>query len=641
MNASRVDGREGALGREASEPPNSQRTYGLEIIHSSSGQRRLQDLMQNRVVIGSGPQADVVLDDPSVLPIHAELIRGPSGQWWIHNLDSDAVTSVHSTPSRMRELLTASDDVAIGAYKLRLKQASMADATPAVDEIDEPPRTVRLGSLIPPGPAASPRVVIAGPGAERLAGGLMERPIGAWHLSRVMSLTRELIQTQDAAARRRMLCEFIATDDFAAETAAVVRLTGPATARVVEGPVRQSGTSLPLYLSQRMTERFWETRRSVCYYTNSGSTPLGSERKARIVGDCPHLDGYVDDGSRGVAHRSCLRCSRGDALQQPQAPAHIVLLIQLGDDTHSVDGLFVELDGKQWGSESCAVVALVAEAFQQAELVWQMRSHVRQTSSIERELEMARKIQQSLVPQQAQFDSLHQQMEVVVGFEPCHWVGGDYADAVPMPDGRVLLAVADVCGKGMEAALVASSVHTFVRATVDVGLSPTEIVSRLNRHMCRYLPDHVFITMLCVAADLTNGDLEVVSAGHPPALIAESTGHVFELDIGRNVGLGVTDSKIVSGIHRLGPDQILFLYTDGLTEAENKQREPLGMENLARMLSSVVSFHGSRGPHAMREAMLNSLRGYRGSLLAHDDTTFLMARLRNGEGRLSNSPPAR
>ncbi|HMA91231.1 MAG TPA: hypothetical protein VKP30_01035, partial [Polyangiaceae bacterium] len=60
----------------------------------------------------------------------------------------------------------------------------------------------------------------------------------------------------------------------------------------------------------------------------------------------------------------------------------------------------------------------------------------------------------------------------------------------------------------------------------------------------------------------------------------------------------------------------------------NKQREPLGTENLANMLSSVVSFHGARGPHAMREAMLNSLRGYRGSLLAHDDTTFLLARLR-------------
>jgi len=247
---------------------------------------------------------------------------------------------------------------------------------------------------------------------------------------------------------------------------------------------------------------------------------------------------------------------------------------------------------------------------------------------VERELEMARQIQQSLVPQQSHFDSLHQQLDVAVGFEPCHWVGGDYADALRMPDGRVLLAIADVCGKGLQAALVASSLHTFVRATVDVGLPLTEVVARLNRYMCRYLADNMFITMLCIAADLSNGDLEVLSAGHPPALVADSNGHVVSLDVGQNVGLGMLDTEMSSGVYRLGPDHILFLYTDGLTEAVNKQREPLGTENLASMLASVVSFHGARGPHAMREAMLNSLRGYRGSLLAHDDTTFLLARLR-------------
>lgn len=621
MMPSRVD--------DGESPKSSQPVCALEIMHVPSGRRRYQDLALSRMVIGSGLQADIILDDSSVAPIHAELVRGPSGQWWIHDLESDSVASVRGGPSQLQGLLTTGNEIALGSFKLRLKKLDTSNQDEsAVAEDVEPPRTVRFGSQLPPPPSGRPDLSFRSQVPPRPVSAADESSIGALHLSRVMSLSRNLMQTDDAAARYHMLCDFIATDDFGVESAAVVRLTGPTTARVVEGPVRRSGTILPLYLSQRMTEKFWETRSAVCYHTNSSNTPRGSSRKARVASDCPHLFGQVRDNSGEVLRPSCLCEARCDDVRYRKWPTHVVLLFPLGDYAHSIDGLHVEMDTTRGNSEWCAVVALVAEAFQQAELMWQMRSHVRQATSVERELEMARQIQQSLVPQQGHFDSLHQQLEVVVGFEPCHWVGGDYADAVPMPDGRVLLAIADVCGKGMQAALVASSLHTFVRATVDVGLSLTDMVSKINRYMCRYLAENMFITMLCIAADLNNGELEVVSAGHPPALIAEANGHVFSLDVGQNIGLGVVDTEMVSGVHRLGPDQMLFLYTDGLTESVNKQREALGTENLSNMLSSIVSFHGARGLHAMREALLNALRGYRGSLLAHDDTTFLLARLR-------------
>lgn len=632
MNASRIDDGTVPQRPASSKPPNSQSCCGLEIVHLPTGNRRYENLLMNRVVIGSGPQADIVLNDSSVSAIRAELVRGPSGQWWIHDLESHAVTSVHGSQASGQSLLNTGDDVVIGTFKLRLKRINSVDTNNFATSGDdaEAPRTVRFGSNLPPpieGPLAE-RLPFQG--ARRRTSKHVKSPIGVVHLSRLMSLSRSLMQTVDAAERNRMLCSLLAGKDFCVETTAILRLTGPTTVRVIEGPLRQSGTILPLYLSQRLTGRFWETRQAVCYHTLPGSGHVpGASRRPCVVGDCPHLSGQVQD-DRGEVLRPTCRCPPlGDNAQSATNPAHVLLLLPLAEDRDSIDGLFVEMDGTRWEPEWCAVVALVAEAFQQAELVWQMRAHVRQATSVDRELEMARQIQQSLVPQQIHFDSLHRHLQVVVGFEPCHWVGGDYADAVPMPDGRILLAIADVCGKGMQAALVASSVHTFVRATVDVGLSLTEMLSRINRYMCRYLPDHVFITMLCIAADLATGDLEVVSAGHPPALILEANGRVSTLDIGRNVGLGVTDAQMVSGIHRLAPDQLLFLYTDGLTEAVNKHGEPLGTENLAQMLSEVVSFHGWRGPEAMREALLNSLRGYRGSLLAHDDTTFLMARLQN------------
>ncbi len=619
------------------EPPRSSRSQpdcALDILHAPSGKRRFHELSGTRAVIGSSPRAEVCLDDASVSPTHAELVRGPLGQWWIHDLESESGTFIHGHRTQ-EQLLTVGDEVAIGCFRLRLTRLSSSEL-PAVlgQPDDEPMHTVRFGSQLPP-----PRVPMSPPVDIRLTSALgpasAEHPIGAVHLSRLISLTRELTQTDDAAARCRLLCDLLASGDFCVDVAAVVRLTGPSTARVLEGPTRAAGTALPLYLSARMTGTFWETRRAVCYHTRAGDSVTGTGRKSRVVADCPHLTGHIIGPEGGALEPACLCEVRDKHRRDVGLLTHVVLLFPLREDAHSIDGLHVAMESRYWTSEWCTIIALVAESFHQAELVWQMRLHVRQASSVERELEMARQIQQGLVPQQAHFDSLHQQLEVVVGFEPCHWVGGDYADAVRLPDGRVLLAIADVCGKGMQAALVASSLHTFVRATVDLGLPLTELVARINRYMCRYLPDHVFVTMLCVAADLVTGDLEVVSAGHPPALVAEPNGRVLSLDVGHNVGLGLMDANIVSGIHRLGPDQILFLYTDGLTEAVNKQLEPLGIERLAHMFSSAVSLHAVRGTHAMREAMLSSLRGYRGSLLAHDDTTFLLARLRIGGGKAS------
>ena len=73
------------------------------------------------------------------------------------------------------------------------------------------------------------------------------------------------------------------------------------------------------------------------------------------------------------------------------------------------------------------------------------------------------------------------------------------------PDGRILMSVADVCGKGLQAALIASMLHTMVRATVDNGRPLVELAQRLNKHLCSYLPMHSFVTMVCVALDLGTG----------------------------------------------------------------------------------------------------------------------------------------
>jgi sigma-B regulation protein RsbU (phosphoserine phosphatase) len=569
----------------------------LEIRHSPSGHVWFQPLTLPRLVLGRGPRADVNLEDETVSSPHAELVRGPYGQWWIHDLGSDTGTFVHG--QRLTEqLLAAGDEVTLGVFRLRL--LSRGSGQLARSPESGSPGTVRGGSLAPspsPSPSKSPPgpTSSAPPPPSESVSSAPGNQIRAVHLSRVMALGRDLMQVEDAGARRRILCRFVVGDGFPADAAAVLRVQGPRTVRAIEGPLRRLGPNLPLYLADQVTGRLWELRQPV----SASASPSRSSRASR-------------------------------------PPGHVVSVCPLRVEEEFIEALYVELPPEFGGPEWCSMVAMVAEAFQQADLVWAMRSHVQQSSSVERELEMARQIQQGLVPQQARFDSLLQELDVVVGFEPCQWVGGDYVDAVPMPDGRVLLAIADVCGKGFQAALVASSLHTLVRATVDMDRPLSELVQRINRHMCRYLPDHVFVTMLCVATDLTTGELEVVSAGHPPALIAEASGRVWSLDVGHNIGLGIVDAEITSGTYSLGPDQVLLLYTDGLTEAMDEHGIVLGTERLALMFSRVASTHAGRGTHAMREALLGALRGFRGSLLANDDSTFLLARR-----RVSLCPPAR
>jgi serine phosphatase RsbU (regulator of sigma subunit) len=552
----------------------------LEIRHTTTGRVWTKSLFVPRLVIGRSAGADVVLDDASVSPMHAELVCGPLGRWCIHDLGSEDGTYLHGRKLQ-EQMLALGDEFGVGVFRLRLRTRSSSELRLALPSELSAPATVRFGPSLPPPEASQKSLVADGvPAAVSIS-----NQIGAAHLWKVMSLGRHLMQIEDTGARRSLLCQFAVGDSFPGDSAAVLRVLGPKTVRTIEGPLRRHGPDLPLFLSDRVTRQLWETRQPVF---------LSTERAApgRLTG----------------------------------SPRQAVTVCPLQIDSDFLDALYVELPSEFGGPEWCSLVAMLAEAFQQAQVVWDMRSHVRESSSVERELEMARQIQQEIVPTQARFDWVLRELDIVVGFEPCHWVGGDYVDAIPMPDGRVLLAIADVCGKGIQAALVASSLHTLVRATVDADRPLADLMQRINRHLCHYLPDHVFVTMLCVAVNPKSGEMEVLSAGHPPAMVADPYGRVRSIDVGHNVALGMMEASMVSGKYLFGPEHVILLYTDGLTEAVDEHRNPLGAEKLAEHFSRIAAAHFGRGTYAMREALLAALSGFRGSRLAADDSTFLLAR---------------
>ncbi len=471
-----------------------------------------------------------------------------------------------------------------GRYRVRDLSGSgglYVGGTPVVDRLLDGGEEVRIGPFrlrVRERSSAEYRFVLpessSGHSLSRSRGS-SEYAIGGEHLASVMKLGRTLTKTSGTRARMQRVCDCLVSPPCHAHSATVLRILEGMQVEVLRGATA-TGQPDDLEIPARLIEELLTTR------------------------------GPVMDGRNGTTFMAC----------------PLVL------DEERVDALFVAFPPTHATNEWLSLVALTAEAHQQSELVWEMRTHVRESARVERELEMAREIQEGLIPRALQFDGLLRGVDIALGFEPCRWVGGDYVDAVALQDGRVLLAVADVCGKGMQAAIVASAVHTAIHVIAGYTTSIQELLERINLHLCNFLPAHSFVTIVCAALDLTSGTLEYASAGHLPAMIVQPGGTVDFLHHGDNPPLGMMDTPIVARTTALGVGETLVLYTDGLTELMNEQREALGMVQLAEILSDWLARDPQASARETQSHLVAALRAYRGDLPPSDDTTFLVARRR-------------
>ncbi|NQY92371.1 MAG: SpoIIE family protein phosphatase, partial [Deltaproteobacteria bacterium] len=531
----------------------------LDIHHKVDNHTWAVPLTGGHHVVGRSPEAQIVLAGDSVSRMHAEFVCGPHGRWWIHDLGSTNGTRLNGRRVNAR-LLSAGDAVQLGDYVLRLRVPSSAGVQP---------------STIPPPPEdEAPSTV-----HRRLTPAPSSRPphLTASHLSSVMTFGRDLMRLEEETGRLSALCQFIVGPDFPGESVAIVRLARSASPRIIVGPMRHDGETALTDLNSSVLEKLWSTREPV---RSAGTHEAGTDTSPSTL--------------------ACL----------------------LTSDEEQLVVVYAELPGSHNSEEWLTLLAMLAEAYQQADLIWEMRTTVRASAVIEHELEMARQIQEGLVPTSLRPPGL----DVAIGFEPCQWIGGDYVDAVPMPDGRTLLAVADACGKGLQAALVASSLHTLVHMAVDAGVDLRELMERINRHFCRFLPPHSFVTMVCVVIDPRTGDIECVSAGHPPAFVVNGAGELRQLQSETNIALGIDPTTMHVEYDRLAGDELLLLYTDGLTELVNERGSTLGVDALGTTFSEIVTTIPGAGVRSMQERLAEALNVYRASQMTADDTTFLIAR---------------
>lgn len=257
----------------------------------------------------------------------------------------------------------------------------------------------------------------------------------------------------------------------------------------------------------------------------------------------------------------------------------------------------------------------IAQAVQSAKLFGDKL----QRESLERELELARDMQRNLLP------GVIEQPE---GWEigalsiPSRVMGGDYYDVIPMPDGRIAVAIADVSGKGAAAAMLMAALQASLGTLLREDLPVSETVGKLNRALCERMPDDTFITFFLAFVDPGSGEVRYCCAGHDPPMLcaAGDDGSVKILDRGGLI-LGVMPGAEYSmGSVFIQPGSRLLLYTDGVTETMTPDGEPFGVDRLG----TFVRKHCQEPADEIITTLTGILEKFRGEGDQQDDVTALV-----------------
>jgi sigma-B regulation protein RsbU (phosphoserine phosphatase) len=245
-------------------------------------------------------------------------------------------------------------------------------------------------------------------------------------------------------------------------------------------------------------------------------------------------------------------------------------------------------------------------------------------ASIRQELETARRIQRSILPEEVPRVA---GLDLAARYVPATEVAGDFYDFLPAEGRRAGLLIADVSGHGVPAALVASMLKVAAAAEIPHAASPARVLSEINQIFHGKLRNQ-FITAFCVFCDLEAGRITWSGAGHPPALLWRGReGKVEELAQGGPVMGRLRRAVYAEASLPLEPGDRLLLFTDGIPEALSPAGEPFGDERLQALLAD----HAAQSPERIAEALLARLAEWTGRSAAfEDDLTFVVAGITAG-----------
>ncbi len=347
-----------------------------------------------------------------------------------------------------------------------------------------------------------------------------------------------------------------------------------------------------------------EARRVFLRYLDSGGSAL-----EQFLGQ---ISSPADGRLRHLV-ASALRNSRDKERLAP----YLITWHEIETDEFAKRAIAAALDGVR--TESSAQTALAQEV---ARLTTAIGREAAQRERLNRELEIAREVQEDLFPQR---------LPVVSGLEywghcrPAREVGGDYYDFLELPDGRFGIAIGDVSGKGVGAALMMASLEASLRALASVVNDPAELMERVSSQVYQASSPNRYATLFYGQYDPASRCLSYVNAGHnPPVVLRSCDGsfHVFRLETGGPV-VGLLRHRYERGVFTHEAGDLLVLFTDGVSESMNARFEEWGEERLIEVAKTCYGIPAVQG----LQRILSAAQAFAAGASQHDDMTLVVLRV--------------
>lgn len=530
-----------------------------------------------QITIGRGPDNQIQIIDPRMSRNHTILMLKDDG-WYLRDRGSKNGTLLNAQFVENEARLAVGDRIQIGETVFVFERDSDygADSTGTGMRVCEdhepvvPKHVVKLSSEDSP---VAPRLVVRGDDAERLS-----------VIYKVMDLTSALLDVDELIESVVELIEQYLEPDRVG-----VLLYDKDHELLLPKLIRRPATS-----------------NEDIIISNSIISQAISDQVALLVGDAATDNRFSVAESIATQQIHSAICA---PLMYKNVPQGVIYM----DRRRASAGGFTEDDLRLVGGIANQTSIALANA--------QLHRQLLEQHAHERELAIARTIQEHLMPRT---------MPTLNGFEvfgfnrPARMVGGDYFDVIPLPDGRVVLAVADVSGKGVPAAILLSEMRTAVQmemcGLVDNRLC--DIMERLNQLICRDSTDNMFVTLMLGLLDPVERRLTYCNAGHVYPLLRGPGGSIVTLEVGGCLLGVIPGATYEQSVVDVPSGSTLLIYSDGVTDTMNTQHECYGTQRLLDLMDVLGDQTAEQICRRIDEAALDFSSGTE----PFDDFTLLVLR---------------
>ena len=243
--------------------------------------------------------------------------------------------------------------------------------------------------------------------------------------------------------------------------------------------------------------------------------------------------------------------------------------------------------------------------------------------AIRRELEVARHIQQSILPRDFGPKGKAGIISIAADMHAANEVGGDFYDFFMIDEERLGVVVGDVAGKGVPAAIYMSLSRTLVRATAQLGLDAGDCLRQANRTLCSEGDAGLFVTIIYAIVNTRTGAVQYSAGGHFPPFFARANGTVESAPLVGGMVLGIeSEAHYESGHSQMEPGDLMVLYSDGVSEAADPDDEFFGDDRLEAVMAEVAGMPETKAVATIAEKVTTFARGRSQS----DDITIVAVR---------------